>query len=226
MTLTGLCLFDIDKTLIKNAPKEQLEAFSVAFEKVFGVKSGIDAINYHGMTDRKIIIEVMKKVGLPKKEIESKLDDCIKVMEEHFLEKAGQIDVELLDGAFDLLTTLRNQGYLLGVVTGNIEIIAKEKLIKSEIDNFFQVGAFGSDHIDRVELVKLAIRQAKRNFAFRLSGDNVFLFGDAPQDMEAAKKAGVLACGVTTGIYSKKDLVRAGADWTVSWLQDKKIFTE
>ena len=51
--------------------------------------------------------------------------------------------------------------------------------------------------------------------------DNVFLFGDAPQDMQAGKGAGTRTIGVTTGIYSKKQLEDAGADFVVVNLKDK-----
>lgn len=49
--------------------------------------------------------------------------------------------------------------------------------------------------------------------------DNVFLFGDAPQDMEAGKRAGVKTIGVTTGIYTTEQLKKAGADFVVNNLK-------
>jgi phosphoglycolate phosphatase-like HAD superfamily hydrolase len=82
---------------------------------------------------------------------------------------------------------------------------------KLGINHYFKVGGFGNEHINRTELVKIAIKKAQTNFDFIFS-NNVYLFGDAPQDMQAAKNAGITAIGVTTGIYTKKQLENAAAD--------------
>lgn len=62
--MNKLVLFDVDKTLIGSA-KGHLEAFSKAFRKVYSVETGIEVINYHGMTDQQIIIEdvAIGKIG-------------------------------------------------------------------------------------------------------------------------------------------------------------------
>jgi phosphoglycolate phosphatase-like HAD superfamily hydrolase len=39
----------------------------------------------------------------------------------------------------------------------------------------------------------------------------VYLFGDAPQDIKAGNETGIITIGVTTGIYSKKQLENAAA---------------
>ena len=93
----------------------------------------------------------------------------------------------------------------------NPEQIARDKMKKLGINHFFKVGGFGDEHINRTELVKIAVKKAQSNFNFIFS-DNVYLIGDAPQDIKAAKEAGVKAIGVTTGIYTKKQLENVAAD--------------
>ena len=108
------------------------------------------------------------------------------------------------------MTKLDQSGFLLGLVTGNLEKIAQAKLKKIGINHFFKIGGFGSDHINRANLVKIAIKRAKKHFDFDIN-NRIFHFGDAPQDMRAAREAGVIPIGVTTGIFSADDLELAGA---------------
>ena len=83
------------------------------------------------------------------------------------------------------------------------------------------MGGFGSDHISRTELVKIAIKRAGEKFGFK-PGNNVFSIGDAPSDMKAGREGGAFKCiGVTTGIFSKEQLKEAGADYVFKNLLDK-----
>ncbi len=91
------------------------------------------------------------------------------------------------------------------------------------MNHYFKIGGFGSDDINRTNLVRLAIKRAEEKFNFKFN-NNVFLVGDAPQDMKAGKEAGVKTIGVTTGIYSKEQLKNAGADFILETLKDKNKF--
>lgn len=212
-----LVLFDIDMTLIKGTRGHEM-AFSEAFKKVYGVNSTIDIINHHGMTDQQIIIEVLKKNGLEEQAIRSKIGECMTVMIEFFNKIVDRDEIIILDGVQELLEELNKNNILMGLVTGNLEPIGRGKLEKVGLDRYFKVGGFGSDDINRTNLVKLTIKRAEEKFDFRFN--NVFLFGDAPQDMKAGKGAGVRTVGVTTGIYSKEQLENAGADFILENLKD------
>lgn len=218
-----LVLFDIDKTLVKSS-KGHREAFSNAFKKVYGVETNIDIINPDGMTDQQIIIDVMKKIGLDEQEIRPRLAECMRVMSSYFEGAIVNEEITTLEGVPSLLEKLDRQGVLMGLVTGNLEPIARGKLEKAGINHYFEVGGFGSDHTDRVELVKKAVRDAEENYNFRTDG-GVFLVGDTPKDIAAGKEAGVQTVGVATGAFSKEQLMHAGANFAVKNLNDKsRIF--
>jgi len=218
--MNKLILFDIDKTLIKSSEVKDKIAFPGAFKKVYGIDTNINVINHHGMTDQQIIIEVLKKKGLDEHAIKIKLKECMKVMIEIFNKHNHQDKVVVLDGAKELLEELNKNNILMGLVTGNLEEIAKGKLKKIGLNKYFKVGGFGSDDINRTNLVRLAIKKAEDNFNFE-SNNNVFLFGDAIQDIKSGKEAGIKTIGVTTGIYSEEQLKDAGADFVVENLRDK-----
>ena len=207
--MTKLVLFDIDGTLVKSSNGHRA-AFSAAFKEVYGIETGIDVIQYSGMTDQQIIIETLKTKGLNEEEIKSKIDLCMEKMVDAFSKMIDDDAIIILPGVKELLEKLKNNNILTGLVTGNLEPIARGKMKKLGLDHYFKVGGFGNEHINRTELVKIAIKKVQDNFDFVVS-DNVYLFGDAPQDMKAGSEAGIIPIGITTGIYSKEQLENAGA---------------
>lgn len=216
--MNKLVLFDIDKTLIDRSICHHV-AFSYAFKKVYGVTVDISIINYAGMTDPQIIMEVLKCIGLDESSIKDKLDECMDAIVDYFKENAGREDIPALDGARELLAELENK-VILGLITGNLEPIALEKMIKAGLSPYFKVGGFGSDSINRTELVKTAVKRAKNRCNF--NGSEVFVIGDTPRDIKAGFEAGAKTIGVATGRYSKEELKDSGADFVFDNLKDKK----
>ena len=162
-----LVLFDIDKTLIRNS-KAHLRAFSEAFKEVYGVNTGIDIVEHHGMTDQQTIIKVLEKRGLDDETIHSKLERCMKVMVDSFNKIIDSDDVDVLSGTRKLLEELGKHDILMGLVTGNLEPIALGKLKKVKLDSYFKIGGFGNESINRTNLVKLAIERLRRNLILGL----------------------------------------------------------
>ncbi len=224
--MNKLALFDIDSTLILGSKSKDDIAFPEAFRKVYGIDADVYVINRHGMTDQQIIIDVLRKNGLDEKTIMHKLKDCMQALTESFLKNIGRDEIIVLDGVKDLLEELENHEVLMGLVTGNLEPIAWSSLKKVGLDRYFKLGGFGTDSINRTNLVRLAIKRAKENFGFNLSNNDVFLFGDAPQDMIAGKEAGARTIGITTGIYSEKQMKNSGADFVFSSMKRKEEILE
>lgn len=219
--MNKLVLFDIDKTLIHGSSAHK-DAFRVAFKKVYDVIGSQDDINHHGKTDRQIIIEVLKIKGLKEDQIFRKIDECIQTIIDVYNQTAKNDQISLLDAVKELLEEFEKRKVLMGLVTGNIESIARSKLTKVNLNQYFKLGGFGSDpHNDRSDLVKLAIKKAESKFGFKSDGKNVFLFGDAVADMQAGKEGGATTIGVTTGVFTKEELQKAGADFVLPDLKDK-----
>ena len=204
-----LATFDIDNTLIQSSAGHMQSLIS-ALKDIYGLATDIDVINHHGMTDQEIINRILERHDIDHKNIQSNLQECMSRMELHYAQIVRSENIVIMDGVICLLTRLDQMGVFLGLVTGNLENIARAKLNKIKIGNFFKFGGFGSDHISRAELVRIAFSRAENQFD--LEGSNqVFHFGDAPQDMRAARKAGVTPIGVATGIFAAEELEAAGA---------------
>lgn len=211
--MNKLILFDIDGTLTEH-PIGHIEAHAVAYQKVFGMYGSIYMIDYDGKPDRRITKEVLTKLGIEESEIERKMPEFLQVMGEYYDALKPYIKPKLLPGVLETLEKLKSdENVLIGIVTGNIERIAWDKLQAAGIDNYFKLGGFGNESDSRPELVRLAIERARTEYGF--DGDNIYLIGDTPVDIHAGKTAGVHTIGVATGAYSQEVLLEAGATNTI-----------
>ena len=209
-----IATFDIDNTLIRSSTGHA-DAIIAAIKDIFGVTTSINVICHHGRTDPDILSRILQKCGVDQSVVQSKLNDCLAHMQQLYTKVVQSENLVILEGVLNLLSRLEQESFLLGLVTGNLEKIAYAKLKKIGLDCYFRFGGFGSDHICRTELVKLAIKRAKIHFG--LTDDiRVFHFGDAPQDMTAARDAGARPIGVTTGVFTAAELESAGAYRIVS----------
>jgi phosphoglycolate phosphatase len=206
-----LVLFDIDKTLLKGS-KIHKEAFVHAISKVYGVKIEMAGINYGGMTDQQIIRAFLERAGVSPEATNEKVDSCIREMAD-FYDRESHRDAELmaLPGANELIEELEKRGVDVGLLTGNVERIAHLKLKLAGIRKRFEIGGFGEHSPIRSELVGLAIERARKATGKDYRKEDVFLVGDTPRDVEAAKGAGVGIIAVSTGESSGEELRAAGA---------------
>lgn len=214
-----LVLFDIDKTLIDRSECHH-QAFIHAFREIYNVDTSVDVINYHGKTDPQIMHEVLLKEGLDEKDVCPLKNDFIECLSNYFVANVKYDKIEVMDGAVSLLKELEKQKVLLGLLTGNIEIIAYAKLNHVDLDHYFKLGGFGSDSYHRPNLVLKAIQRAQTNFGFIRNKTNIFVVGDTPLDVAAGLKADILTIGVASGEYSVDELKKSGAHFVFENLED------
>ncbi len=188
------------------------------------MEDDISGINYAGKTDQQILREVLKLSGLNEEEIKKNFHLCLDFMAQYYLKNVHHENVRSLDGVNDLLKELQRREILLGLVTGNLEPIAYAKLGKVHLDGYFSFGGFGSDHSNRSILVKKALKQARNKFGY--NGNRIFVIGDTPRDIKAAKASDLLSIGVATGRYSKEELEDCGADFVLKNLKNKNKILE
>jgi len=210
--IEALVLFDVDGTLVWNF-SEHKEAFSRTFREIYHLDCSVDCINHQGMTDQKIALEVLKKNGLKEEEIKGKLNQCMLLVASSFEKLVETSCPVALPGVKELLDKLQQNNIMLGLVTGNLEPIAKGKLKKLGLEEYFKIGGFGSDDMERVNLVKIAIKRAGRLCGYKISQERVYVVGDTPKDIEAAKEAKTKVIAVATGYYTVKDLQKFEPDY-------------
>lgn len=212
-----LTLFDIDGTLVRGA-RCHYQAFVHAVDKYYQVREDISGINYAGKTDPQILREVLVLGGIEENAIQKDFQDCLKYMTSYYQAHVHQENIMVLAGVEELLAQLQEEDVLLGLTTGNLEPIAHAKLGRVGLDSYFSFGGFGSDSEERPGLVKKALERAHDLHHYQ--GDRVFVIGDTPRDVAAAKPFQLYTMAVATGSYSSQELARCGADYVLEDLKD------
>lgn len=207
-----LLLFDIDGTLISTGAAG-VRALDRACEKVLSLKGAMDGILPHGKTDPFIIREILA-ARCPERE----LVDCAGHIIDAYLsfleeEVRRSTSYRILPGIEAFLEIhAHGPNIAVGLATGNVEMGARIKLERGNLNRFFPFGGFGSDSENRTALVRLAAERGARKCQISLVPSDVFVIGDTPRDIAAGREAGFRTVGVATSKYSREALEAAGAD--------------
>lgn len=220
-------LFDVDGTIIPagtNALHHQ--AFEHAFRTVYKVEASVDFISHAGKIDRQILREVLLKKGLQLEQINDSLDKATKAQEEYFIQNIDRSDIKLLPGVKELLIILREKNCPVGLLTGNIEPVGWGKMEKLGIRDLFDFGAFGNLADRRVDLIDIAVKRAEDIFGKKFKKEDFVIIGDTPRDIECAKQGGISCIAVSTGDFSREELVKEGPDLVLDSLVDQEPILE
>jgi phosphoglycolate phosphatase len=152
-------LFDIDGTLISTGGAGAA-SWRLAFDELYGIPADVGAFTDTGMTDpavgRKTFEAVMSRQP-ERKEFTRLLERRLHHLHRTVEESEGY---RVLAGVDELLPKLIDDGYLLGLVTGNVETAAHIKFHRARLNRFFSFGGYGSDATDRGELTRIALNRA------------------------------------------------------------------
>ena len=218
-----LLLFDIDGTLVQVNGTSRT-AIAHALSSLTDRPISTDRVSFSGRTDPAIFESVLSRNGLSA--TDAVLTEIIEAYVEAMRDALTPADVEVLPGVRPLLSRLdEDPAVQLGLVTGNVEPIAYEKLSAHGLADYFPVGAFGSDHADRNQLPDIAIRRAADHtgHAFH-AADRAVIIGDTVHDIECARAAGARAVAVCTGRYDRDELSRHDPDLLLDTLPAPETF--
>ncbi len=205
-------LFDIDGTLLNTRDGVHYFAFRNALRDLFGIDGTIDGVPVHGNTDPAILRAVVARAGVPAEEFEHKLPALMRHMCDEVRRNFAGIRVEVCPRVPELLQSLREDGKLLGVVSGNLEPIGWAKLEAAGLRGYFSFGAFSDRLEQRADIFRYGIAEARR----RLPDAAVCLVGDTPSDIAAAKAVGAPIIAVATGIFPREQLADLAPSFCVS----------
>jgi len=211
-----LLLFDVDQTLI-NTGGAGLRALDRACLQLFGIPNAMQDIRPHGKTDPAIAREILR-VRLNKTAAEIGQIDSILDVYLSYLKQEVQLspNYRVLPGIVSVLDeSLSRNDVMLGLATGNIELGARIKLDRGELNPYFSFGGFGSDSEDRTELVRKAAGKAAARSGKPISPSETYVIGDTPLDIDAGNRAGFKTVGVATGSYSIEELLDSGATFAI-----------
>jgi phosphoglycolate phosphatase-like HAD superfamily hydrolase len=224
---TLIVLFDVDGTLIRSGGAG-VRGLNAAFERLYGVRAALEGVALAGRTDRAIVGDVFRRIG-----IEPTDSEVARVRDAYVADLRVEIKRPVADPAgvlpgvtavLDAMATLPHAQ--VGLLTGNFEPGAAVKLGHFDLWERFGFGAFGDDHIDRRALVPVALDRARRAGHATPRPDRVVVIGDTPFDVDCAKAHGARAVAVATGPFDRAALAAAGADLVVATLGDAAAVTQ
>ncbi len=207
----AVVLFDIDGTLVRRSGPQHREALSVAAREIFGTHATTEGIPVHGMLDQDILTAMLVRVGVRDAEARARMKDLQAVAEEYYLRECPDIRHAVCPGVGPLLESLRGKRVPMALVTGNFTRIGWRKLERAGLKDYFHFGAFAEMAATRGELAAIAARE------LGASGP-VYLVGDAPSDVAAARANGFTAVSVHTGVSSREELAALAPDYLLESL--------
>ena len=212
-------LFDIDGTLISTGGAGA-KSWKWAFQQVVGIPADIGQYTDAGWTDPEVARGTFKQVmgrDPTRQEMAALIAAYLAIIPDNVQASEGY---RVLDGVYELLPKLAEDGVLLGLTTGGTEGAAHVKLGRAQLNKYFAFGGYGSDSADRVELTKKAIERGGCLVGEPLDAADVLVVGDTPRDVKAALGAGAVPVGVASHKHSVEDLREAGAEYLIETLKD------
>jgi phosphoglycolate phosphatase len=215
-------LFDIDGTLLRSRDRVHFDSFASSVHRVTGFEITLAGILLHGSTDTAILREAWRQAGIPAEVLEERLEVILEAMRHTVAEHRHELDLIRMPGVEQTLDYLARRGALLGVATGNLEMIGWIKVEQAGLRQWFRFGGF-SDHFPvRSELIGQAANKA-RELAGRAA--SICVVGDTPRDIQAARANFLSVIAVATGKYSFDELLEHQPEVCASSLADLMALT-
>jgi phosphoglycolate phosphatase-like HAD superfamily hydrolase len=200
-------LFDIDETMISSDGAGR-RAISRVLKEHHQIEPQHMNVLMSGKTDPQILTEIMTASGMPAHEITASIPKVI----ENYL---GLLEEEIAaskyyivhDGVYILLEAIAAHPQMyLGLLTGNVERGARMKLDHFDLNKHFELGAYGSDSANRLDLPAVAVERALQLFNISFRPEEVVIIGDSVNDVLCAKGYNAKCIAVNTGKTSWEDL--------------------
>ncbi len=208
-------LFDIDGTLLRSRDRVHFDSVASSVRRVTGIEISLDGVVIHGSTDTAILRDACNRAGIPTKVLEPQIEAILDAMCNHVAERRHELQPVLMPGVEDTLRHLAQRRAILGVATGNLEMIGWIKIEKAGLREWFRFGGFSDKFPIRSELIGHAAHKART-----IAGPHatVCVVGDTPRDITAAHANHLPVIAVATGHYSFDELLESRPEVCVSSL--------
>ena len=212
-----LLLFDIDGTLLLRAALEHKAALHEAIRTVHHIEIPAGRVETAGRTDPAIARAILTLAGVDAKRVDDRMPELRAAACEAYARLCPpDLRPTVSPGMPEVLDALEGAGHVLSLVTGNFEPIARLKLRRAGLGDWFASGqgGFGSDHEDRAALPAVARRRAGRRCSppeGPCSRAETIVIGDTPRDIACARADGVRCIAITTGPSARAELTGADA---------------
>ncbi|HEX3542374.1 MAG TPA: HAD hydrolase-like protein [Acidimicrobiales bacterium] len=223
--MTRLILWDVDGTLI-HSDGIGAQVFDRAFEQVLGLAPTAritDLVRLSGKTDPQIALEYLELMEIADPHDQMPL--LLKVLEAELAGAAEQLAAHggALPGVPAALARLAAvDGMHQTLLTGNLAANAAVKVGAFGLERWLDldIGAYGSDHADRRQLVPIARERARRLRGLELAAADIWVVGDTERDLGCARAGGAHCLLVATGSTPLDELAALHPDAVLPDLAD------
>jgi phosphoglycolate phosphatase-like HAD superfamily hydrolase len=210
--MKSLVLFDIDGTLVRRAGPAHREALIEAVRCVTGLETTTDNVPVVGMLDGDILTQMLRNAGASSAQIRRDMPAMMEHAQRIYIRRCPDLRTKVCPGARMLLYRLSRRGSVTtGLVTGNLTRIGWKKMERAGLRQYLQFGAFAERARNRAGLVRIAVRQARKE-GWIDPASPISLIGDHPNDINAAKANGVRSIAVATGLVGEAELAGHSPD--------------
>lgn len=218
--MVRLVLWDVDGTLVHTAGIGAA-VFDRALEQVLGV-APTTRVLMGGKTDPQIAREYLEHMAAG--DADQRLPLVVKAVEAEVAAAATLLAEKgrAMPGVPELLADLAEKGVHQTVLTGNTQANAAVKLTAFGLQGWLdlEIGAYGSDHADRKELVPIALERARRLRGLEVGPESTWVVGDTANDLLCARAGNARCLLVATGRPSLEELARLQPDAVLADLSD------
>jgi len=209
-------LFDVDGTLLLTGGAAR-ESFSCAVRDRLGVEDDLEDIPFAGRTEPHILADILRKHGraLGPAEEAAYWDSVFTHMRRLLVPGRGR----LMPGIPALLDKIAAQdGWALGLLTGNMTQMAGIKLGHFGLAGRFAFGGFGEMAEDRDALARALVTRVGREHG--VPPARCIVVGDTEHDVACARAAGARVVAVATGFTPRATLEALRPDLMLDDLAD------
>lgn len=208
-----LVIFDMDQTLVDFLQVHN-EAARRLFQKFFCVDARLTDIDFSGKSLIENFNELARVRGVREDTFQGRRHELLESYETAFRESLPRDAAKyILPGVKGLLTELSRTDHIVVLYTGDSRQIVDQVFRSTGLGRYFRFCFYGTEVESRTDMVRLAIREARKLTGQQFQGKNIVIIGDSVRDAECGRAFGALIIAVTTGFHSQEELLRAGADY-------------
>ena len=196
-------LFDIDGTLLRSRDRVHVDSFTTTLQKIMGPEVTLEGVSLAGNTDTSILREACLQAGIAAEVLELQLAAITEAICHNVKARKHEMQPMLMPGVEETLKHLADRGAILGLATGNLEMIGWIKMERAGLREWFRFGGFSDLFPLRSELIGDAAKKARELAG---SGASVCVVGDTPRDIAAARANELPVIAVATGHFSFDEL--------------------
>ena len=220
-----LFLFDIDGTLLSPASLSR-KLLNEAITEITGFLPDLQYKDVAGCTDPSIVEKALGKAGISPTETSELLSRIL----DYYSEKTEEVfpvseKPFVYEDAVVFLDKVVASGSAVGLMTGNINRVAKVKLHRFNLWSTFPFGVFGDNVAEKSIMPRIAQERAWDFYrqAFRL--EHMIIVGDTSSDAYAASENGSRSIIVCRKPEHRDEIISAEPGQIVDTLDDEILLS-